>query len=220
MLALFEGERAVFLKKVFQCAEQGKVWWKLDLDFVTRTTGEPRERIVTALNFLEERGHLKLQVGGVRQGYRLKRGVPELGPIIEKINARFIDREARDVGRIQEIVKFCLCPGCRVKYLLDYFGETRDANCGHCDRCEGQPPGRLPVTHRPALGDRDAATLRRLRGEGHKSLTSPRQFTRFLCGITSPKTSRERLGKHPMFGAWAGRPFTEVLEFVEGQYAE
>ena len=215
MLAKFDAVRADFLKRVFKCAEMGKTWWKLDLEFVTRTTGENRERVITALNFLEEQGHLKLQVAGVRQGYRLRHGVPELGPIVEKINSRFVDRENRDVERIKEILKFCICPGCRTQYLLNYFGETKDGPCGHCDRCEGQPPGRLPVTHRRVLGDNDAATVTKLQGERHRSLQAPRQMTRFLCGIGSPQASREKLGRHPLFGAWSGRPFREVLEFVE-----
>ncbi len=215
MLAKFDAVRAEFLKRVFKCAEKGVTWWKLDLDFVTRTTGDTRERIITALNFLEEQGHLKLQVAGVRQGYRLKHGVPELAPLIAKINSRFVERENRDVERIQEILKFTVCPGCRTKYLLNYFGETKDDPCGHCDRCDGQPPGRLPVTHRRALGDNDANTIAKLQAERHRSLQAPRQITRFLCGITSPQASREKLGRHALFGAWSGRPFREVLEFVE-----
>ena len=71
------------------------------------------------------------------------------------------------------------------------------------------------MTHRHALGERDEAALRKLRGENHKSLKSPRQITRFLCGLSSPQASRERLGKHPLCGAWGQRPFREVLEFVE-----
>jgi ATP-dependent DNA helicase RecQ len=174
--------------------------------------------VITALNYLEERGHLKLQVAGVRQGYRRAKAVEDLTAIIEKINGRFADREARDAARIQQILKFVVCEGCRTGELLRYFGEERkngDGKCGHCDRCEGQPVGRLPVTHRHALAEREEKVVERLRGERHKALAEPRQVARFLCGLTSPKASRERLSRHPMFGAWAGRPFCEVLEFVE-----
>src|SRR5207302_1947694 len=118
----------------------------------------------------------KLQVAGVRQGYRRLRETADAGPIVEKINARFAEREERDVVRIQGILKFAVCEGCRVEYLLNYFGESRGGKCGHCDRCEGQPPGRLPVTHRHALGEPDATMLERLRGEGHRALGGPRQL--------------------------------------------
>jgi ATP-dependent DNA helicase RecQ len=217
MLARFDASRAEFLKRLFKLAEKGKTWWKLDLEFAARTLDEPRERMIAALNYLEEHGHLKLQVAGVRQGYRLRQGVPDLPPLIAKIITRFTDREARDVERIQEILKYAICPGCRTRYLLNYFGETKTENCGHCDRCEGQPPGRLPVTHRHALGDRDRATLQRLRGERNRALQLPRQLARFFCGLPSPMASRDRLGKHPLFGVWSGRPFREVLEFVESE---
>lgn len=217
MLAKFPPERATFLKRIFQCAETAVSWWKLDLQYVMRTTGEPRERIVSALNFLEEQGYLTLQVAGVRQAYRLKHGVADLAAVVEKITARFADREERDIGRIQEILRFATCEGCRTHYLLQYFGESREGNCGHCDRCAGQPAGRLPVTHRRGLGERDEETIDDLRRKRYAALETPRQMTRFLCGLGSPRATREKLNKHPLFGAWAGRPFREVLNFVEGR---
>jgi ATP-dependent DNA helicase RecQ len=215
MLAKFDDDRAAFLKQIFKHARQAKVWWSLKLDEAMAATGAPRERIVAALNYLEEQGDLKLQVAGARQGYRLKHLPEDLAATAEKLAKRFLEREERDSVRVQEMLKFADADTCRTRLLLDYFGQPTDKDCGHCDRCEGQPKGRLPATHRHALGEYDAAKLKKLAAERHKSLRSPRQVARFLCGITSPQTSRERLGRHPMFGAWAGRPFREVLEFVE-----
>ena len=51
--------------------------------------------------------------------------------------------------------------------------------------------------------------------EGRQSLRTPRQLARFLCGITSPATSRERLGRHAAFGLLAGVPFASVLARAE-----
>jgi ATP-dependent DNA helicase RecQ len=217
MLAKFNEQRAAFLKQIFKHAHQAKTWWTLKLDDAMAATGETRERIVAALNYLEEQGDLKLQVAGVRQGFRLKRMPTDLAATAEKLAMRFLEREERDAARIQQMLKFADADTCRTRLLMEYFGQAVEKDCGHCDRCEGQPKGRLPATHRPALGERDAAMLRRLQGERRKSLQTARQMTRFLCGITSPQASRERLGKHPMFGAWAGRPFREVLEFVGAQ---
>jgi ATP-dependent DNA helicase RecQ len=218
MLGRFDADRQAFLKRLFNCAEKAKVWWRLDLDFAMRTTGETRERIVAALSFLEQQGLLKLEAGGIRQGYRRAREVGDPGGVIEKINARFADREARDVARIQEILKFADCPTCRTHHLLRYFGESRNRDngkCGHCDRCGGEPPAKLPVTHRHALNDYDARTLEKLRGQNYRALEQPRQIARFLCGLSSPKASREKLSRHPLFGTCGARPFREVLEFVE-----
>jgi ATP-dependent DNA helicase RecQ len=47
------------------------------------------------------------------------------------------------------------------------------------------------------------------------ALRQARQIARFLCGLTSPATSRAKLGKHDAFGLLEAIPFREVLEQVE-----
>ncbi len=218
MLAAFDPNRAAFLKKLFKHATQAKVWWSLKIDDAGEATGEPRERIIAALNFLEEKNLIELQVAGVRQGYRVKKavgGADELRRVCDKLSTRFITREQRDIARVQEVLAFTTTATCRWRHLLNYFGEAMEKDCGHCDRCQGLPIGRVPVTHGRALGEQDAKTLEKLNAERHSSLEHPRQLARFLCGLSSPQASRERLGRHRLFGAWSFRPFQEVLEFIE-----
>jgi ATP-dependent DNA helicase RecQ len=61
----------------------------------------------------------------------------------------------------------------------------------------------------------DASLIRRLRAERHEALRSPRQLARFLCGISSPATSRAKLRTRPEFGQWDGVPFADVLALAE-----
>jgi ATP-dependent DNA helicase RecQ len=214
ILAKFDAARAEFLRGVLAQAEKGKTWFKLDVLRAAAATGEPRERVVAALNYLEEQGDLVLQVAGVRQGYRLVRADVDVNALAQALAARFAERERRDVERLGNVVAFAGHPGCRTRRLLAYFGEDLPADCGHCDTCEGVKPA--PISPSPArpLGDRDAAMLRELKAERHKALASPRQLARFLCGLPSPLASRERLGRHPRFGALAGVPFQDVLAFA------
>ena len=104
--------------------------------------------------------------------------------------------------------------GCRTRYLLRYFGEDLPADCGHCGWCEGIKPAPMPTAPREPLGEREAEMIGTLRAERADALGTPRQMTRFLCGITSPGLSRARLTRDASFGALAGVPFKEVLEFV------
>ena len=52
-----------------------------------------------------------------------------------------IDRDAlqekarRDHAKIESITRYAYSSGCRQKWILDYFGETDSAPCGHCDQC-------------------------------------------------------------------------------------
>jgi ATP-dependent DNA helicase RecQ len=97
---------------------------------------------------------------------------------------------------------------------LEYFGEEHD-RCGHCGGCEGVAARPLPPADYPPLGVAEAERIRSLRREGHASLSSARQLTRFLCGLTSPATTRAKLRTHRMFGALKSTPFREVLSFVD-----
>jgi ATP-dependent DNA helicase RecQ len=46
-------------------------------------------------------------------------------------------------------------------------------------------------------------------------LNTPRALARFLCGLSSPRLGRARIGKDPFFGTLAGVPFPTVLTWAE-----
>ncbi len=219
VFAGFDAPRAEFLRRVFALAEPMKTWSRLKLDDISRKLGEPRQRLVAALNYLEEQEALKLQVTGVRQGYRLKRTDFDVAALTRTMVERFSEREHRDVRRLRQVLDFANQEGCRTRYLLGYFGEELKADCGHCDWCAGERPGTLPPASVRAPGAAEAAKLRALLAERHEALASPRQVARFLCGISSPSATRAKLSKHKLFGLLSDVPFQQVLAFVEGEAA-
>jgi ATP-dependent DNA helicase RecQ len=99
--------------------------------------------------------------------------------------------------------------------LGEYFGDApTEVECGHCGWCRGDRPV-LPPRAAVTLGDEERELVRSLRGEGHPALRTPRQLTRFLCGLASPATSKAKLTRHAAFGRLAHVPFAEMLQFVE-----
>ncbi len=57
--------------------------------------------------------------------------------------------------------------------------------------------------------------VRELVAKGHESIGTPRQLARFLCGISSPATTRAKLHKETnLFGAYASISFKVTLGFV------
>ncbi len=216
VIAGFDAPRAGFLRGVFAHAEPMKTWSRLKLDDIARTLGEPRQRIVAALNHLEEQQALKLQVTGVRQGYRLKRTGFDVAGLTRTMVERFSERERRDVRRLRQVLDFADHEGCRTRFLLAYFGEELGADCGHCGWCAGERPGKLPPSAVSPPGAREAAMLGPLLAEGHEALASARQVARFLCGIHSPSATRARLTRHKLFGLLSDVPFEQVLTFAEG----
>ena len=59
------------------------------------------------------------------------------------------------------------------------------------------------------------AAIHEVIAERKAALRSSRQLARFLCGLTSPAATRERLSRHPSFGLLERIPFGDVLAQTE-----
>ena len=81
----------------------------------------------------------------VRQGYRLVEAPADRGRLVAMLASRFVDREARDVSRVRQVLDYARDPSCLTRRLLAYFGEDFTAPCGHCARCLGHPTAVLWV---------------------------------------------------------------------------
>ena len=181
-------------------------------------TSTNRQRVVAALNYLEEAGDLELQAAGARRGFRFKRRPTgeEAAVLIKKLQQRFVRREQNDIERISMLVSLVCHAGCKTNYLLRYFGEARSRDCGHCECCLAggkETLGRESLSRRaaeavsPACEEQIGAVL----AESHEALRSPRQQARFFCGLRSPRTTRAGLHRHGAFGLLAGVPFQDVF---------
>ena len=234
ILARFDSERAAYLRGIFKTATKGISWFTINIEDATRRLATPRERLTSALAYLEERGDLKLKVAGLRHGYRvLKTTTPaDRATLKQTLHARFAQRERNDIQRTRQVVALLSGEGCLTRRLLAHFGEDLGRDCGHCGPCQGEPPVRLAdlalkgvASSAPAPADAAAAgaaaphfperhLLALLRSENPKALETPRQRARFLCGLTSPRLTRAKLPRHPLFGSHAATPFAQVLSMV------
>ncbi|QEG34371.1 RecQ family ATP-dependent DNA helicase [Bythopirellula goksoeyrii] len=219
ILEQFNAERADFLRSIFKLARKGKTWLTIDVAAASERLSESRERIVAALDYLDQRGDILLQASGVRFGYRVVKRVADLEDLVRTMQEKFEQREEQDIARLRKVVSLVECPGCYTRYLLDYFGEDRD-DCGHCGRCQGNPQQTLPRAQYSKITDRDRAVVNQLQAEHSPALRSPRQIARFLCGIKSPASTRAKLGKHRDFGRMDRVPFAEVLELAKSVVGE
>ncbi|GGX47714.1 RecQ family ATP-dependent DNA helicase [Saccharospirillum salsuginis] len=207
ILDRFDAHRAEFLTRLFNTGKTGRTWLTLKPDDAAQQLGEDKQRIIKALNYLEQQGWIELRVAGVRQGYRKTASNLATAEQIERIAQLFAERETRDIDRLRAICDWAETQGCLQQPLMAYFGETLTQPCGQCSGCQGHAAS-LPARRHKAP---DRAVIDAMVNEAHEALGTPRTLARFLCGITSPKASRARLGKHRCFGALADAPFAEVL---------
>jgi ATP-dependent DNA helicase RecQ len=211
----YDGRRKSFLRKVFAAAKEGRSWHNFAVDEVALATGEDRNRIVTALVYLEEAGDVILKKSGVRQGYRLLRDDVKPRDIAHRLEDRFRKREQADLKRLREVVELAETDQCLTGFVTEHFGERLGEPCGHCDRCRGVKPTSIPRSAIDEIDPERLEIIQALRAERHACLKGSRQLARFLCGISSPAVTRARLSRHDAFGLLENHPFEDVLTMVE-----
>jgi ATP-dependent DNA helicase RecQ len=215
ILARFAGERRAFLAGVFRQAEKARVWFHLDVEKAARATSSPRERVVAALDYLHDEGLLEVKVADVLHRYRRLRTPPDVKALAAVLHRRTLEREEREIGRLRQVLDLAGHDGCQVSRLGAHFGEPLGQSCGHCSWCLGGPnPAVIPPRPPRPIDPEVRRQARDLRTEKPDIFREPRTLARFLCGLSSPRLARERLGGHALFGKLADVPFPEVLAWT------
>ncbi|MCY1032963.1 RecQ family ATP-dependent DNA helicase [Corallococcus sp. BB11-1] len=217
LIGKFQGERARFVKDLFAHAKKGRTWYTFDPAEISKAMGQPRDRIVKALDYFQEQGYAETQVAEPRQRYTRLREREDASALVSLLQERFQKREAQEVSRVREVLKLVTHDGCQSNALVAHFGEHREAPCGHCTFCRTGVARVLPPPHpRPDLREHlDTATFRSLVTKHPDALGHPRQAARFLCGLSSPALSKAKLSGHKLFGTLTEWPFAQVLAFCE-----
>jgi len=212
ILAQFDGERRQFLERLFRRAKKGRTWFQIDLSEAAEALQVARDRVVRALDYLGERGWLKVDAAGTRHRYRVLKMPPSQAALAESLDARCRQRERREIERLDQVLQLAAEDGCQVNTLCRHFGETRTERCGHCTRCLGESaPESMLVRAVPPLDEKLLAEAQAVRLSHPKVLTDARITARWLCGISSPLLTKSKLSSHSLFGELGRQPFSQVL---------
>ena len=187
VFAAFDPDRAAFLERVVATGKTGRIWTSIDPEAAAAALGEERERVVAALGYLEQQGLVELKPSEARQRYTLLARPDSIDALLDRLVARFEQREQAETARIQQVVSLVTHDGCQVNELVGYFGEERDAPCGHCSFCL-TASGTAASAARAAAGDRDARRPRRAR---RARRDAPRRTRRAAAARTFPLRDHE-----------------------------
>jgi ATP-dependent DNA helicase RecQ len=211
----FDAVRGAFLRRVIAAGKQGRTWVTLAPDDVAAALGEERSRVVSALGYLDDQGLVELQPAEPRQRYGVLAVADDPAGLVETMAARFERRERAEIERVQRVLELVTAHECQVLSLVAYFGEQRSEACGHCSHCLSGAVELPPATTLPAPEAVVApALLAALRAEHPGELGQTRQLARFLCGLSSPATTRARLSRHQSYGALSAHRFARVLAAI------
>ncbi len=211
----FKGERKKFVTTIMDHCHTRKIWTTVDIPTILNSYETDRQRIITALEYFEEKGWIELQSRQTVEVYDILTQAFDVDDLAKKMYALFKKKEHVEIQRIHDMVRFFESEACISKRLAKYFGEyLEQERCGHCSFCEN---GKAVL--------QDTAELKPLSHFVYKEITdgfiqavgeqfSEVNLTKFLCGIYTPVFSKLKIKKLPHFGILENYPFMDVKNWI------
>ena len=217
ILSRFHGERREFLSQLFRQAEQKVSWFKIDTSAAAVALKSDRDRVIRALDWLGEQQMLEVKVSGVRHRYRRLKLPDDNGELAGELNARVLKRELSEIARLHQIIELAGLDRCQTAFLAAHFSENIDQPCGHCSWCQNGKKTNLfqRTNHRIDAELSNEVKQMFQDSKAREYLQQPRALARFLCGLSSPRISRAKLSRHPLFARVKHIPFKDVLDWTE-----
>ncbi|EIS3740209.1 RecQ family ATP-dependent DNA helicase [Aeromonas hydrophila] len=219
ILARFNPARRQFLEQVFASAPQARSWCTMDFEALWQGYQGERSRAAAALDYLQQQGWIELESKQMTEVYRVLQQDLDIAPLADQLHALFEKKEQSELARLQALLGFFTSSSCLSHELARYFADqAAPTHCGHCSVCRGE------VAQLPSLPSRTLPNEQGLRAWCDPLVAlchsrDPRILTRFLCGITTPLTTRLKARNLAGFGQLASHPFADVLTAVSNIYA-
>jgi ATP-dependent DNA helicase RecQ len=120
------------------------------VEALAQTLDVSRRKAVQIVNKLVDMDALRLKDDG---RLAVRRGVS--GDVIaDQVRALEQTRKGLDASRIEMMRGYAETRGCRVRFVLTYFGERCDDLCGHCDNCaDGRAAAQAAATAESSFGE-------------------------------------------------------------------
>ena len=199
-------DKSKLTAKINEYSRTAKKWTQIDVDVVASGAQMNREDVVRKLQQWNDYGAIELKPSGVISRFRIVKKFPESeqakNDLIHAIYAQIETREGEDMARVKAVIDLITSNKCLSRELASHFGDDASVpkeGCGHCQTCLGK--GRI-IYHGPR--DRKGRIDTK---KTHAILSAcairddPRFLARIAFGISSPRITSERLGKHPVFGS-------------------
>lgn len=215
ILSSFEGERGEFVKAIIDYSTTKKTWTYVDIPEIQNKHGTDRKRVITALEYFDQKGWIELQSRQSTEVYDIQTQSFEIESVTEKMYNLFKLREDQGIQRIHEMIDFFESDSCISIKLAAYFGENlKKENCGHCSWCK---TGKAAMVKSAELKPLSNFVFREITDEFIRAMGdqfSPLNMTKFLCGINTPVFTKLRIKKLASFGVFERYPFRDVRNWI------
>lgn len=215
ILGNFADERKQFVAAVFSNCQTKKIWTSVDMEAILNTYAADRKRVITALEYFNEKGWIELQTRQSVEVYDIMTQAFDIDAVTEKMNTLFSQKESHGIARIHQMVNFFESRSCLSHRLAGYFGETlENDHCGHCSFCKNESIALKTTNQLKPLSD---LNYNQLTGEFIRAVgghATENNLTKFLSGIYTPVFSKFKVKAMPDFGALEPYPFQEIKKWI------
>jgi len=215
IISSFEGERKQFVTAIMNHCHTRKIWTSVDIQAILNSYNTERQRILTALEYFDEKDWIELQSKQAVEVYDILNQAFNTDDMAEKMYALFKKKESLEIQRIHNMISFFESDACISKQLAGYFGEhLAIERCGHCSFCKS---GKVVLQNTTELKPLSNFNYREFLDEFIQAVGerfSEVNLTKFLCGIYTPVFSKLKIKKLPHFGILESYPFLEVKNWI------
>ncbi len=220
ILAMFKGERRMFLETVFEHSPIKKVWGSPDFEALFQNYSCDRDRVVTALDYLQQKQLIELETKRMTEVFRVDQQALSVAGLAEELHLYFTEKEQKEVKRIATLVRFFELDRCLSHNLSLYFDDQQSpVSCGHCSVCRGQV-ARLEYskqstwpTDRQLTDDLNHFT--QVASDKIKQPLSLESCCRFLAGINLPLFRGLKVKSLSGFGCCENFRYEEIRNKVQ-----
>ncbi|MFH2059488.1 MAG: ATP-dependent DNA helicase RecQ [Pseudomonadota bacterium] len=211
----FKGERAQFVKTVFNNSKTAKIWTQIDIDNTVAESGFDRQRVLTALEYFHEKEWIDLQPKSAVEVFEILNPEFDIDSTAKDLANLFAEKEKNDVARLHAMIELFETDQCLAKSLSAYFGEKLDTDCKRCSVCMTNEPVKLLSSDLPLLDMLDFHDLVQPLMDIVGSPLPVALVTRFLCGILSPRLFEYKARQMEGFGRLEAYSYKIVEKWVQ-----
>jgi len=216
IVSYFDGGRKSFLGAVMAHCQTKKIWTTVDIQATQDSYACDRQRIISALEYFDEKGWIELQAKQTVDVYDILTQAFDVDDLAFRMHALFQKKEELEIQRIHAMVGLFESDSCLSRQLAGYFGEKLEMEkCGHCSFCKS---GRAVLEHTTRLKPLTDYDYTEVSGAFFQAIGdsfSALNLTKFLCGIYTPAFSKLKIKSLPNFGIFDCYPFLEVKAWVK-----
>ena len=213
IISKFDPKRQMFLQQIFTATQFKKVWGTVDMTSLVSQAAD-RERVVAALDYLNEQGLIELESKRVMQVYSVNTDRLSNSDLAQQLYGYFKSKEQSELKRIASMIRFFELDRCLSRNLSNYFDDMAvPDSCGHCSVCHGKVAKLVESTHRRLPNDellREHIFGLQKHLANASTSASGDTILRFLTGVTTPLFTKYKLKQLPGFGSCEGHRYAAV----------